>query len=161
YDWAVRAAAYEQLLHKNLGAAAKNVELLATEFNSVNANPGKQTTSLVNGLFLADALGSLLDSPYDGADVWALRDNWATGNNNSKSLCGWRQAGDFGLFGNPGGSPPANGAYIPFPTYFAEQLVSKMVVPGAKVVQATSNDPRLATYAVLEPNGHVDLLVIN
>ena len=46
---------------------------MATEFNSVYSNPGKQTTSLVNGLFLADSLGVLLDTPYDGADVWDLR----------------------------------------------------------------------------------------
>ncbi len=51
YDWAVRAADYESLLTQYLGAAGKNVQLLATEFNSVYSNPGKQTTSLVNGLF--------------------------------------------------------------------------------------------------------------
>ena len=34
-----------------LGAAAPNVELDCTENNSVYTNPGKQTTSLVNGLF--------------------------------------------------------------------------------------------------------------
>ncbi len=58
-DWAIRASGYESLLTQDLGsAAAKNVELLATEFNSVYSNPGKQTTSLVNGLFVADSLGS-------------------------------------------------------------------------------------------------------
>ena len=29
------------------------------------------------------------------------------------------------------------------------------------MVQATSDDPTLAVYAALEPNGHLDLLVIN
>ena len=29
------------------------------------------------------------------------------------------------------------------------------------MVQASSSDPNLTTYAVLEPNGHLDLLVIN
>ena len=39
YDWAVRAADYENLLTQYLGAAGKNVQLLATEFNSVYSRP--------------------------------------------------------------------------------------------------------------------------
>ena len=58
-----RPAAIEALLDKvPRGRQASNVELLATEFNSVYSNPGKQTTSLVNGLFVADSLGSLLET---------------------------------------------------------------------------------------------------
>ena len=161
-DWATRASGYESLLAKDLGAsAARNVELMATEFNSVYSNPGKQTTSLVNGLFVADALGSLLETPYDGADVWDLRNYYDNSNNNSSSLYGWRQAGDYGIIGSPNGSAPASGTYVPYPTYFAEQLASKIIQGGGQVVQATSSDPALSTYAVLEPNGHLDLLVIN
>ncbi len=161
YDWAVRAADYESLIAQYLGPAGKNVQLLATEFNSVNADPGKQTTSLVDGLFVADSLGALLETPYVGADVWDLRDGWRTGGNNSSSLYGWRQGGDYGLLGSAGGSAPATGTYVPYPTYFAEQLVSKIIQPGGEVVQASSSDPNLAVYAVLEPSGHLDLLVIN
>ncbi len=161
YDWAVRAADYEKLLTQYFGNAGKNVQLLATEFNSVYSNPGKQTTSLVNGLFVADSLGSLLETPYNGADVWDLRNSWETGNNNSSSLYGWRQGGDYGLLGSPGGSAPSTGPYVPYPTYFAEQLASKIIQNGGQVIQASSNDPNLSTYAVLEPNGHLDLLVIN
>ena len=161
-DWALRASGYESLLTRDLGAtAAKNVELLATEFNSVYSNPGKQTTSLVNGLFVADSLGSLLETPYNGADVWDLRNDYDNSNNNSSSLYGWRQAGDYGLLGSSNASAPASGSYTPYPTYFAEQLASKIVQSGGQVVQASSNDPNLSTYAVLEPNGHLDLLVIN
>ena len=39
YDWAARAAGYESLLTKYLGAAASKVQLLATEFNSVYSEP--------------------------------------------------------------------------------------------------------------------------
>jgi hypothetical protein len=158
--WAYRASGYETVLTQYLGAAGKNVELLATEFNSVYSNPGKQTTSLVNGLFVADSLGVLLETPYNGADVWDLRNSYDTGNNNSSSLYGWRQGGDYGLIGSPG-SPPATGPYVPYPTYFAEQLASKIIQSGGTVVQAASNDPNLTAYAVLEPNGHLDLMVIN
>ncbi len=163
YDWAVRGAAYESLLTHYYGAAGATVQLLGTEFNSVNANPGKQTTSLVNGLSVADSLGVLLDSPYVGANVWDLRDGWTAANNNSSSLYGWREGGDFGLIGrqSPNPSPPASGSYVPYPTYFAEQLGSKIIQAGGEVVQASSNDADLSAYAVLESNGHLDLLVIN
>ena len=98
---------------------------------------------------------------YDGADVWDLRNGYETGSNNSSSLYGWRQGGDYGLIGSPGGSAPATGTYVPYPTYFAEQLASKIIQAGGKVVQASSSDPNLTIYAVLEPSGHLDLLVIN
>ena len=51
---------------------------MATEFNSVYTNPGKQSTSLVNGLFVANSIGSLLDSGYVGGMVWDLRNGWDT-----------------------------------------------------------------------------------
>jgi hypothetical protein len=161
YSFAARATAYESLLTKYLGSAGKNVQLFATEFNSVYSNPGKQTTSLVNGLWLADTLGGLLETPYNAADVWDLRNSYQTGGNESSSLYGWRQEGDYGLIGSPGGSAPATGAYVPYPTYFAEELASKIVQAGGNVVQASSSDPNLTTYAVVEPNGQLALLVIN
>jgi hypothetical protein len=160
-DWALRAAGYRQLLQQKLGASASKVELRTTEFNSVYSNPGKQTTSLVNGLFTADSLGSLLETEYNGAMIWDLRNGWDTSNNNSSSLYGWRQGGDYGLLGSPGGSLPSTGPYVPYPTYFAEQLVAQMVHPGDTVVHVSSNDPNLSVYAVHEATGHLDLLVIN
>ena len=161
YDWAVRATDYENLLTEYLGASGRNVQLRATEFNSVYSNPGKQTTSLVNGLFLADSLGSMLETPYDGALVWDLRNSYATGGNDSSSLYGWRQGGDYGLIGSPGGIAPASGPYVPYPTYFAEELASKIIQAGGNVVEASSSDPNLTTYAVLEPDGHLELLIVN
>ena len=162
YNWAVRAADYETDLTTYLGSSvASKVQLFTTEFNSVYSGPGKQTTSLVNGLFLADSLGALLETPYNGADVWDLRNSYSTGGNDPSSLYGWRQGGDYGLIGSPGGTAPATGSYVPYPTYFAEELASKIIQAGGNVVQASTSDPNLTTYAVLEPNGHLDLLVIN
>ena len=161
YDWAVRATGYTDQLKEYLGAAAGNVELLTTEFNSVYSNPGKQTTSLVNGLFIADSLGELLETSYDGAVVWDLRNGYDTSNNNSSSLYGWRQGGDYGLIGSPPNNPPATGSYVPYPSYFAEQLASQIIQAGGSVVQASSNDPNLAVYAVHEANGALELMVIN
>ena len=161
-DWSTRHADYEALLKEILGSRASGVQVMATEFNSVYSNPGKQSTSLVNGLFIADSIGSLLDSGYTGGFVWDLRNGWSTTGNNSPSLYGWRQGGDYGLLGDPNTSdPPATGPYVPYPSYFAEQLAAKIVQGGGKVVSASSNFQDLAAYAVLEADGHLDLLVIN
>lgn len=159
--WASRAASYRTLMQQKLGSAAANVKLLATEFNSVYTSPGKQTTSLVNGLFVADAIGSILQTEYDGAWLWDLRNSYETGNNNSSSLYGWRTGGDYGILGTTNGTAPQSGVYVPYPTYFAEQLASKFVRDGASVVSASSNDTNLAVYAVKQTSGKLSLLVIN
>jgi alpha-L-arabinofuranosidase len=161
-DWSTRYADYQSLLQEVLGGQAAGVTVMATEFNSVYSNPGKQSTSLVNGLFIADSIGSLLDSGYTGGFVWALRNSWETTDNNSPSLYGWRQGGDYGLLGDPNTSdPPSTGPYVPYPNYFAEQLASKIVQAGGHVVSASSNFRDLTAYAVMEANNQLELLVIN
>ena len=72
-DWTTRYADYQAVLQQTLGSQASSVQVMATEYNSVYTNPGKQSTSLVNGLFVAESLGSLLDSGYSGGFVWDLR----------------------------------------------------------------------------------------
>jgi hypothetical protein len=160
-DWVMRAASYRSLITQRLGSAGANVELLATEFNSVYSSPGKQSTSLVNGLFTADSLGRLLESGYNGANVWDLRNGWDTANNNSASLYGWRQGGDYGMLGSGSGSAPSSGPNIPYPNYFAEQLLSKIVHSGDTVVRTTSSSVDRTIYAVKQATGKLNLLVIN
>ena len=162
-DWSTRYAAYAALLQQTLSSQAADVSVIATEFNSVANNPGKQSTSLVNGLFIADSIGGLLDSGYSGAIVWELRDAYdsqASGNN-SNLLYGWREVDNYGLLGEPSGSAPSAGTYIAYPSYYALQLASKVVAGGGQVVSAASNDAGLQVYAVKEANGHLDLLVVN
>ncbi len=159
-DWTTRYADYETLLQSTLGSQAANVQFMATEFNSVNTNPGKQSTSLVDGLSIAETLGSMLDSGYVGADVWDLRNGWGTSYNNSNTLYGWREGGDYGLLGGSN-QAPSTGTYEPYPSYFAEQLASKIIQSGGQVVSVATNYQDFDAYGVLEPNGHLDLLVIN
>jgi hypothetical protein len=162
-DWTTRYNDYQSLLKSTLGSSkASSVIVMATEFNSVYSDPGKQSTSLVNGLFVADSIGSLMESGYSAGIIWDLRNGWDTGNNNSSSLYGWRDGGDYGLLGDPNDSdPPSTGPYIPYPSYFAEQLASKIAQSGGKIVSAVNNYAEFSAYAVLEPNGHLDLMVIN
>ena len=161
-NWIGRATGYRNLLRNVLGpAASANVELLATEYNSVYSDPGKQTTSLVNGLFAADTIGTFLQTEYNGANFWDLRNGWDTGNNNSASLYGWRQGGDYGMLGTGAGPAPSTGTYVAYPTYFAHQLASKVILGGEAVVRAQADDTLLSAYAVRQVDGGLDLLVIN
>ena len=161
-DWSVRYADYQSLLQQVLSSQASGVAVMATEFNSVYTNPGKQSTSLVNGLFIANSIGSLLDTGYSGGVVWDLRNGYDTSQNNSPALYGWREGGDYGILGDPTQNlSPYTGGYIPYPNYFAEQLASKFIQAGGEVVPASSNYQDFDAYAVMEPNGHLDLLVIN
>jgi alpha-L-arabinofuranosidase len=159
-DWAQRSADYEADLTHYLGATnGAKVQLLETELNSTLA-PGKQTTSLVNGLWLADSIGAIMQTNFDGQFVWDLRNGWQTTGNNSSSLYGWREGGDYGLIGTSG-TAPATGTYVAYPDYYAEELASKFDIAGGSVVQSISSDTSLDAYAVLEANGQLDLMVIN
>ena len=160
-DWVQRAQAYRSLINTNIGVAAgAGIELLTTEFNSVSSSPGKQMTSLVNGIFVADSLGWLTQTEYNGAWIWDLHNGTYTSATNKTNLYGWRTGGDYGVLG-VGGTAPASSLNEPFPNYFAEQLASKIIKAGGTVVSATSNDSNLDTFAVKEANGHLELLVIN
>ncbi|MGD0388819.1 MAG: hypothetical protein ABSC42_07685 [Tepidisphaeraceae bacterium] len=161
-DWSTRYSDYENILQQTVGADASSVHIMATEYNSNYGVEGKQMTSLVNGLFVADSLGSLLDSGYTGGLFWDLRNGWTTDGNNSPTLYGWREGGDEGILGDPNyNDPPITGPYVPYPNYFGFQLASKIIQSGGTVVSAVSNYSELAVYSVLEANGHLDLLVIN
>lgn len=159
-NWVGRAAAYRSLITKDLGAAGSHVQLLLTEFNSVNYNPSNQTTSLVNGLWMADSLGGLFQTEYAGATVWDLRNSFETSHYQS-GLYGWRTGGDYGILGSYNAPLPQTGPYVPYPTYFALELWAKMIHAGDTMVQAKSDNATLATYAVKQENGHLALLLVN
>jgi hypothetical protein len=151
--WAADAKDLRQQLVDYLGSAsAAKVELTVTENNSVSYNPGKQTTSLVNGLFLADSVGRILQTEFNSLVWWGLHNSQEKGNNNSASLYGWRQYGDYGVLG------PNNGAY---PTYYVTKLLASFARGGDKVVPATSGSSLLGVYAVKRASGALTLLLIN
>ena len=149
--WANDAGNLRQQLSDYLGTAGTNVELLCTENNSVTGNPGKQTTSLVNGLFLADSLAQLMQTEFNGLFWWDIHNGGLETNNNSSSLYGWRLYGTYGV---------TEGTNY-FPAYYTSRLMQKFVQPGDTVVSADSDYNLLAAYAVRRQDGAVTLLVIN
>ncbi|HEU5133696.1 MAG TPA: hypothetical protein VFU13_01010 [Steroidobacteraceae bacterium] len=156
-SWANDAAALRQMLDDYLGPKARKVELACTEHNSVFSNPGKQTTSLVNGLFYADAIGNLLKTEFNAMLWWDLRNGQEGSNNNSSTLYGWRRYGDYGIVSAADPAGPADR----YPTFYVNKLLKHYARGGEKVVQASSNYSSLGVYAVKNLGGTLQVLVIN
>jgi hypothetical protein len=152
-SWKTDAQDLRQQLTDYLGSSGATVELDCTEHNSVSYNPGKQTTSLVNGLFFADSLGQLLQTEFKSLVWWDLRNSQEYGNNNSSSLYGWRNYGDYGTL-DPNNSSP-------YPTYYIRKLLTTFAKGGDQVVSATSDYGLLSVYASRRRDGSLRLLVIN
>ncbi len=150
--WPNDAADLRQQLIDYLGPANTNVELVCTENNSVYTNPGKQSTSLVNGLFLADSIAQALQTGFNGLVWWDLRNGQDSKQNNSPALYGWRQYGDYGVVS------PGNDRY---PTYYVARLLQYFARGGDAIIRATSDSSFLAAYAARRTNGTISLLVLN
>lgn len=155
--WPADALDLRQQLADYLGAEGARVELVVTENNSVYSNPGKQSVSLVDGLFLADSVGNLLQTEFNALVWWAIRNGPPTGGNFSPSLYGWRTYGDYGMISRD----ETRGYYDTHPTYYAMKLLSHFARGGDAVVSATSNNALLAVYAVRRTDNSLTLLVIN
>jgi alpha-N-arabinofuranosidase len=123
----------------------------------VFSNPGKQTTSLVNGLFYADAIGNLLETEFNAMLWWDLRNGQEAGNNNSPSLYGWRRYGDYGIVNAADPAGPADR----YPTFYVNKLLRHFARGGEKVVEAQSDYGSLGVYAVKGSDKTLRILVIN
>ena len=156
-SWSADAADLRQQLTDYLGAPAAGVELVCTENNSVYSGPGKQTTSLVNGLFLADSLSAAMKTEFNGVVWWDLRNSRETGNNNSAGLYGWRPYGDYGIVSDAIPPGPADR----FPTFYVAKLLQHFARGGDTLVSATSNYSLLSASAARRADGTLRILVIN
>ena len=130
-----------------------NIELVCTENNSVSSGPGKQSVSLVNGLYKLDSLGALMQTEFNGLFWWALRNGVETDGNMSSALYGWRQYGDYGVVDS--------GYTNLYPTYYTTELMKDFVRAGDTVISAASGYSLLSSYAVRRQDGSVTVLVIN
>ena len=129
---------------------------MCTENNSVSHNPGKQTTSLMDALYLLDSTGQLLTTEFRSLIWWGLR-NSAETNNNSASLYGWRDYGDYGMISQAGERHPS---------FYAAKLLKSFARGGDALVSSRSVPvggvgTLVALYAARRTNGTLTLLVIN
>jgi hypothetical protein len=155
--WSTDAANLRQQLNDYLGAAAAQVELDNTENNSVSTNPGKQTTSLVNGLFLADSICAAMNTEFNSVVWWNLRNGKDTGYNNSATLYGWREYGDYGVVDSADPAGPAD----TYPTFYVEKLLQYFARGGDQLVSSSSDYPLLSVCAAERTGGGLTILVVN
>lgn len=134
------------------GADGENIELLCTENNSNSGNQGRQSTSLVNGLYFADSLGELMKTEFNGFVWWDLRNGTDFNGSMDSTLYGWRNYGDLGMI---------NGLSTRHPTFYAAKLMHEFAQPGDTVLNATGNSPLLGTFAARRASGAISLLVLN
>ncbi len=151
--WAGYAADLRGQITDYMGSNGTNIELVCTENNSVSSAPGKQSVSLVNGLYKVDSLAQLMQTEFNGLFWWALRNGAETNGNMSSSLYGWREYGDYGVV--------SNGYSTLYPTYFTTELMKDFVQTGDTVITAASGYSLLPAYAVRRQNGSLTVLTIN
>ena len=150
--WKNDAADLRRQLTDYLGSAGNGVEIVCTENNSVSSDPGKQSTSVVNGLFLADAVGNILQTEFNMFVWWDLGNGYTLDKNNSASLYGWRMYGDYGITSTDD---------EPYPTYHVFRLLSHFAGPSDMVIDARSQSSLLSAYATRRVDGRLSLMLIN
>lgn len=150
--WFADAAELRQEITDYLGSSGTNIELVCTENNSDAGAPGKQSTSLVNGLYYADSLSQLMKTEFNSFVWWDLRNGTDTGGCFDPELFGWRTYGDLGM---------VNGLNNVDPVFYAFKLMSLFIQPGEQVLSASSDYPLLSAYAARGANGEVRLLVLH
>ncbi|HEX7734599.1 MAG TPA: cellulose-binding protein [Ktedonobacteraceae bacterium] len=146
-------------LNQYCGTRASQIKIMATETNSVSYNPGKQTTNLVNALYLAENYLTWLANGVTNVDWWDVHNSIMTGDNNSPDLYGTNNFGDYGMLsvGNTG-EPPAE---TPFPAYYGLQIVSKVVQGFGQVVAVSSSQSLVQAFAVRQRDGSIAVLLVN
>lgn len=151
-NWARDAEDLRKQISDYLGPAGTNIELCVTENNSDSGAQGKQSTSIVDALYLADNLGQLMKTEFNSYIWWDLRNGPGTEGDFDSSLYGWRRRGDLGIL---------SGLHARYPTFYAEKLLKDFVRPGDFVLDASSDYLLLSDYAVRRKSGALTLLVIN
>ena len=151
-NWATDAATLRQHVTDYFGTAGTNIELVVTENNSDAGQQGRQSTSLVNGLYYADSLGQLLRTEFKGFVWWDFRNGTDNDGYFGSNLYGWQTYGDLGM---------VNGLNTRHPTFYAAKLMQWFARPGDRILSATNDYPWLATHAARSANGAIALLVIN
>ena len=151
-NWASDAADLRQQITDYLGPAGTNTELVCTENNSDSGRMGRQSTSIVNALYLADSASQLMKTEFNAYLWWDLRNGSDTQGDFDPTLYGWRSNGDYGFL---------SGSNERYPDFYAEKLLQYFVRPGDTVLGATSDYLLLSAYAARKANGALALLVIN
>lgn len=151
-NWAIDAADLRRQITDYFGPGGTNIELVCTENNSNSGDQGKQSTSLVNGLYYADSLAQIMKTEFNGFLWWDLRNGTDTSGNMDATLYGWRGYGDLGMI---------SGANTRHPPFYAAKLMQYFARHGDSILSANSDSLLLSAYAARRTNGELSFLTIN
>lgn len=151
-DWASAAQNMRMQLTDYLGGpTGSNIELCVTENNSDAGAEGRQITSIVNGLYLADSTANLMKTEFNSYLWWDLRNGPSTAGDFDSTIYGWRPFGDEGI----------TWGTTNYPVFYAERLLQYFVRGGDSVLNPSSDYLLLSDYAAQRTNGALTMLVIN
>lgn len=151
-NWATDAASLRQQITDYFGSGGTNIEIVCTENNADAGSQGRQSTSIVNGLYYADSLGQIMKTEFNAFVWWDFRNGTDTGGDFNSLLYGWRTYGDLGM---------VNGPTNRHPVFYAAKLMTRFTQPGDTVLNVTSTYPLLSAYAVRHASGSISLLGLN
>lgn len=126
---------------------AKTVPIYLGEYNNDAGNEGKQSVSIVNGLYVGQMLGTSMEAGVPMATFWLAYGSCDENGDFSNELYGWQDFGSEALFsdGLPdpyegcGNTPKIPGG-TPFPTARVMALMAARISAGSQV--RATNVPR-------------------
>jgi hypothetical protein len=151
----------KSLLSQSTGTA--NTPIMVTETNSVSSNPGKQTLSVVNALYLQQNYLSWLANGVSSVDWWQIHNGIVTSGDNGSSLFGTATYGDYGVLSDAtcGGQTCEPAADTPFPAYYGLKLLGGFIHPADTLVGASSAASLVKSYAVRGTDGNLRVMLVN
>ena len=150
--WAGDVADLRKQIVSYFGPEGTNIELVCTENNSDAGNQGRQSTSLVNGLYYAESLAQLMKTELNAFLWWDFRNGTDSNGNFDPTLYGWRGNGDLGMIGGPA---------TKYPPFYAAKLMRYFARAGDTVLSASTDYLLLQSYAARNANGALSVLVVN
>ncbi len=158
-----KIAATRAELLQYCGSKGASIPIMITETNSAPYNPGKQTVSLVNALFVPTDYMNWLENGVTNVDWWDTHNGIVTYGNNSPSLYGTTQYGDYGVLSAGGSSnglnePPAD---TPFPAYYGLQMVHYLIGTGGTMLANTSDQSLVEVHIVRHKDRTLSILLVN
>jgi len=144
-----------------------NTPIYLGEYNSVSSNPGKQSVSIVNGLYTGMALGEVLNDGLPMATLWqSIGAGCSTGGNNSSALYGWQGFGSYGQLADTWPNPygcigaPSIPLGTMMPSGQAMALAAQFATPGNQMLPVTvpTSLPNVRAYAATQGSGYTLML---
>ncbi len=150
---------------------SSRIPIYLGEFNNDAGQEGKQSVSIVNGLYLGQMLGTLIAAGVPMATWWLAYGSCDQGGDYSGALYGWQRFGSEALFSD--GLPNANegcattprmAGGTPFPTARVMTLYAQTVPGGSRVRAVTLSKglwPSVRAYGYAIASGYALMLFNN